>query len=494
MAVNLRRSPRIPSAHLDAWSRRLPSVVGALAGGRPTRRELAGPTDLAAALRGVADLHDHGHVWLLLAVLTGRLPDETTVLETVRACELEDTAALWETLARETTAASSTWHVRVAVEEVLVDVAHTVSTPLTTGIQRVARETVGRWLRDQECTPVAWTRDFEAIRELTPLEHDRITLKRAAVDTADDAETTVVVPWRASYAVPELAAEPGRSTRLLALARFSPNRTGVIGFDCVPLTSAETTATGFSAVFAGNLAAVRHFDVVAAISDAARTEYQGWRSMLEAIGQSGPDVVSVPLAVEAAASSPQDVEAARRDMLVGSLPLVLVVGSHEPRKNHLAILHAAETLWRDGVEFSLSFIGGNSWGSEAFTGALAGLQRAGRPVDARSRATDAQLWSAYRVARCTVFPSFNEGFGLPVAESLAVGTPAITSGFGSMLEIARDGGALTVDPRDDHAIARAMRALVTDDVLHARLSAAARARAPRSWDDYAAETWDLLVG
>ncbi len=46
---------------------------------------------------------------------------------------------------------------------------------------------------------------------------------------------------------------------------------------------------------------------------------------------------------------------------IGSLPIVLAVGSHEPRKNHLAVLHAAELLWREGLLFTLTFVGGHSW-------------------------------------------------------------------------------------------------------------------------------------
>ena len=107
--------------------------------------------------------------------------------------------------------------------------------------------------------------------------------------------------------------------------------------------------------------------------------------------------------------------------------------------------------------------------------------------------SDDQLWAAYTLARCTVFPSLDEGFGLPIAESLACGTPVITSNYGSMLELAADGGALLVDPRDDHDIARAIERLVTDDRLHAALREQALGRHDRTWDQYAEEAWDYLV-
>lgn len=487
--------PRLePDGHREAWARRAPLLRATLRGSDQSRPiTLASHHDLGRALVDVIDTRDRSHVWLALAVLTGRFPDRTTVVELARASEFDNGESLWRAVADLTTDESASWQVRVATDEVLIDVAHTASTVLTTGIQRVARETTRRWLRDHDCTPVSWSRDFQSLRELTAPERRRIAASKAEEDIAPRPEATIIVPWHGTYLLPELAAEPARSTRLLALAELTPNRTGVIGFDCVPITSAETTQFGFAGVFAGNLAAVRYFDVVATISQAAGAEYSGWRSMLSAIGVTGPRIEPVQLPVEVAEPSPADIAAARTRFLIGRLPLVLVVGSHEPRKNHLAVLHAAELLWREGAEFSLSFVGGNSWGSDSFSRRLADLQRAGRPVDSESRLSDGRLWSVYRLARCTVFPSLNEGFGLPVAESLAAGTPAITSNFGSMLEIAADGGALTVDPHDDHAIAGALRTLLVDDVVHTRLSAEARGRPVRTWDDYAREVWRLLV-
>jgi glycosyltransferase involved in cell wall biosynthesis len=180
-------------------------------------------------------------------------------------------------------------------------------------------------------------------------------------------------------------------------------------------------------------------------------------------------------------------------MCVGTMPMVLVVGSHEPRKNHLAVLQAAELLWREGLRFSISFVGGNAWNSESFSQRLRELRDGGRPVQSISALSDSALWAAYRLAHVSVFPSLNEGFGLPVAESLASGTPVITAAFGSMREIAGNGGALLIDPRDDRDITDALRRLLTDDELHAELSAQTAQVERKSWDRYAAEIWDYLM-
>ncbi len=478
----------------EVWAERCTELARALGVPAPAATP-ASTAELAATLSRVVDAADRRQVWLALAVLTGRLPEETSVVEVARAAEFHGAAPLAEAVERLTGPDALAWRVRVG-GGVLVDVAHTVSTPLMTGIQRVARETARRWLDRPGVTPVSWTPGFGSLRELTPAELELLVGGRAAAGElapGPDDLLTVVVPWDATYLVPELGAEPGRTAALLGLARFSGNRTGSIGFDLVPITTAETTQLGFASVFARNLAAVRYFDRVAAISGAAATEYRGWRSMLAAVGLAGPRIRPVSLPVHAADPTAADTESARTGFLVGDLPLVLVVGSHEPRKNHLAVLHAAELLWREGLRFSLSFVGGNAWGSDDFQALLAALVRAGRPVDSRRGLSDGELWAAYRLARFTVFPSLNEGFGLPVAESLAVGTPVVTSGFGSMAELAADGGALVADPRDDHSLADAMRRLLTDDAELARLRTEAAARPRRDWDAYADEAWRWLA-
>ena len=293
---------------------------------------------------------------------------------------------------------------------------------------------------------VGWTPDLDAMVLLDDEQRDR-ALGLLPFARGEARRDSVVVPWQCTYVLPELAIQPTRCLALNALARFSGNRTAVIGFDCVPLTSPETTAEGFPAVFALNLAAVSQMDTVVAISEAAANEYRGWRRMLAGAGLAGPDIAALSLPVQAPQATAESLEAARRLLLVADLPMVLVVGSHEPRKNHLAVLHAAELLWRTGLRFTLTFVGGSSWGGVEFMERLEELAAAGRPVEALSKLDDETLWAAYRLARVSVFPSLNEGFGLPVGESIAAGTPAITSNFGSMREIAEGGGALMVDPR-----------------------------------------------
>lgn len=91
-----------------------------------------------------------------------------------------------------------------------------------------------------------------------------------------------------------------------------------------------------------------------------------------------------------------------------------------------------------------------------------------------------------------VFPSLWEGFGLPVLEAMACGTPVITSNLASLPEVAGD-AALLIDPYNIAAITAAMRAVAIDASLRAQLSAAGLARASQfSWAKTGAATAELL--
>ena len=456
---------------------------GRLRNGAPTLSRLR--TDCAGLLD---DLGADG-VWLLHAAVAGVLPTVATVRRLQRRAELDGASAVLTEIEAALGAPSAT--VRVATDRTLVDIHQLVLSPFRTGIQRVAHELTRRWVADGDVTPVRWADDFGSMHTLSTDE------RRHALDLDEDAgapiEAEIVVPWRARYVIPEVALDKDRTSRMQAMALHSRTRTTAVVHDLVPVTAAETTETGVSSDFSHALAALRHFDRVAANSEATAREYEGWRTMLGAVGLTGPEVRTVPLGVTVREPSATDIAAARSRYTVPTVPMVLCVGSHEPRKNHLGVLHAARLLWQEGRRFSLLFVGGNSWGSGPFRRWVAELAAEGAPVETVAGLDDSELWALYRLARCTVFPSLAEGFGLPVVESVACGTPVITSDVGAMREAAAGGGALLVNPRDHRDIADALRRLLTDDALHAALTAQARRRETRSWDTYAEEVAATLL-
>jgi len=88
---------------------------------------------------------------------------------------------------------------------------------------------------------------------------------------------------------------------------------------------------------------------------------------------------------------------------------------------------------------------------------------------------DEELPRYYALADLFVFPTLLEGFGLPLAEALACGTPVVTTGAGSGPEVVGPGGRI-VPARDPAALAKAINALLADPDLRLRLG-----RAGREW-------------
>jgi glycosyltransferase involved in cell wall biosynthesis len=300
----------------------------------------------------------------------------------------------------------------------------------------------------------------------------------------------LVVPWRTVVVLVETPPTEAAG-RLAALAQYSGNALVAVGHDCVPVVSGDLVPAADTQRFSRYLTILKYARRIAGVSNSAAREFEGFSSGLAAQGLSGPAVVACPEATDAA-TLPGPPGRLRSVNDGTDAPLVLCVGSLEPRKNHLALLYAAERLWREGLDFQLLFIAGSGWGEEV-PSKINHLRDLGRPIVIQREVTDSDLAAAYRAARFTVLASLHEGYGLPVAESLALGTPVITTNYGSTKEIASAGGALLVDPRDDDAIVDAMRQLLIDDELLQTLQCQIEARPTRTWEQYAADLWGCLV-
>ena len=147
---------------------------------------------------------------------------------------------------------------------------------------------------------------------------------------------------------------------------------------------------------------------------------------------------------------------------------VLAVGTLEPRKNLARSIEAARRL---GIELRVA--GAPGWG---------GVEATGPGVTWVGFASDDELARLYRGAACVVYPSLYEGFGIPVLEAMACGTPVVTSRGGSTEEVA-GGAAVLVDPEDVASIASGVEeAIARRDELRA---AGLRRANDYSWDESA---------
>jgi glycosyltransferase involved in cell wall biosynthesis len=375
----------------------------------------------------------------------------------------------------------------VVADHVLVDVDHAARYDLHTGIQQVVRRTLPIWNRDHAVLPVAWATSGGGLRTLSPSERDRVLRWGGDLEAGPAAADPplLVVPWRTALVL--LETPPGlASERLAAVAQYSGNVLVAVGYDCIPAVSADLVPAAERDRFPRYLSVLKFARRIAGISSSATAEFRGFGAALAAQGLASPTIVECQLPTEWAAPA-----TAAHAAPAGARPLVLSVGL-EPRKNPLGVLYAAERLWLEGLDFELRFVAGSAWGDEALE-RIDELRRQGRRVSMVTALSDAELAASYQQARFTVFVSLHEGFGLPVAESLAFGTPVITSGYGGTREVAAGGGAVLVDPRDDEALVNAMRCLLTDQAVLEGLRRQIAARPVRTWEQYAAELWGSLV-
>lgn len=168
----------------------------------------------------------------------------------------------------------------------------------------------------------------------------------------------------------------------------------------------------------------------------------------------------------------------------------LFVGTLQPRKNVRRIIDAHKSLPPQlRREIPLVVAGRHGWSCEREVSELEscadGTMRWLRYVAAED------LLPVFKRASALVWPSLNEGFGLPVLEAFAAGLPVVTSNTTSLPEVA-GGAALLVSPENTGQIAEAMRAVVADEALCADLRSLGRARAAEfTWDRTARLTVDV---
>ena len=205
-----------------------------------------------------------------------------------------------------------------------------------------------------------------------------------------------------------------------------------------------------------------------------------------------PDlVVTIPHGVSTTLMLPADVDTEQVLSRLGVCqPYFLMVGTIEPRKNHLGALKAFVQLAERHPEASLVVTGAPGWLSEPILRAL-GEAAARHSVRLLGPVPDRDLAVLYSRCAALVYPSWYEGFGLPILEAMAAGAPVITSNVGALAEIAGD-AALTVAPGRPEELMLAMERVLCEDVLRQQLAEAGLRQARAySWERAARMHLDL---
>jgi glycosyltransferase involved in cell wall biosynthesis len=242
--------------------------------------------------------------------------------------------------------------------------------------------------------------------------------------------------------------------------------------DLVPLRLPFTTLDNKRQIYSLLTKIAREADHIVTVSENSQ------RDIIELLGVEEKRVSNTYQTVDIPAEYVARPESAVANQLEGCFGLefrgyILFYGALEPKKN---VGRLIEAYAASGVDMPLVLVTGGGWQNEPELRLLAeydAIQRSSSRPQRRIRCleylTYSNLVTLIRGARAVIFPSLYEGFGLPVLESMVLGTPVIASREASIPEVAGD-AALLVDPYETDQIRRAITTIVNDSDLCAELS------------------------
>jgi glycosyltransferase involved in cell wall biosynthesis len=385
-------------------------------------------------------------------------------------------------------------------------VDHTARCNVNSGVQRVARG-LGRGLlaSGAPVVPVVWISRSSGIRSANGSELRHLARWNGPVFPSRRSTGFIkqwLIPRRQEsihenieYArelngawllVPEVTHMTAHSspatTALIQYARAHGMRVAFIFFDALPLK--YEIYREMRAVHAQYMRALVHADCIIPISRTSAEELRRFVASEQLKGIASIAPCALPAEFPGVPRVSQ-VKTAKPTLLD-----ILCVGSFDSRKNQATLLSAFQALAgkHPSAPWRLTFAGN-------FAHEVASLV-AGAIHDPKIRfigaPTDEQVAALYRACYFTVFPSIDEGFGLPIVESIWFAKPCLCANFGAMREAADGGGCVLVDMRSAEELSQGLELLLTDHQRVIELQEEAIRRPLDTWANYARKVNDRL--
>jgi glycosyltransferase involved in cell wall biosynthesis len=272
-----------------------------------------------------------------------------------------------------------------------------------------------------------------------------------------------------------------------ALLALRPSRCAAIFHDAIPLKFPHSTWPQSVARHPGYMRLLASFDLVFAVSEASREELLGFWKWLGLAHTPHVEVLRLGADFD---GSPR----ATRPPAQGERKALLCLGILEPRKNQELLLDACTGLWDQGLDFDLHIAGrvNPHFGRQTHQRILS-LAKRYKGLQFHDSPRDAKLARIFASSRALLFPTRAEGCGLPLLESLWRGLPCVCSDLPVLMENAQGGGCLPVKAGDVTAWQEALRQILTDDALHAKLTQEALNRPLLTWADCAQHLTSVLT-
>lgn len=379
---------------------------------------------------------------------------------------------------------------------IYIDLSRLCLTPFTTGIQRVAKEIVLRMLHHTELavTLLAALPSQTAWRVLphdafaayytegggTPYGDDAPQILTPNDIPADavffDIDSAWNMPMQRGWLFPKLKARGVTVVPHL--------------YDLIPVTEPQYFHAQTMRQFLSWVTAVLQYaDHIICNAEATKAALH---TLCGTLDMKAPACTVVPLGADFAKASADAADADTE--LLGKLPqyrYLLMVGTIEPRKNHRLLLDAVPLLAKRGLK--VVFAGRIGWNMDTFAKEMTKHSQNGTDFFFAEAPSDATVRALYRSALAVVFPTKNEGFGLPIVEAYMNGTPVLASDIPVLHEV----GGETADYFDNTSVDSLLKAvdrlLESEDAYRKKREEIAAYR-PRTWDIAAREMTAALCG
>lgn len=320
-----------------------------------------------------------------------------------------------------------------------IDITKLLSVPYLTGIQRVVREVVLRMLQqnNMEIVLLSYNEGYHIYEQVD--NQSFIAYYDKGEGKQNDCITEHVIDWKELqpgdifFDIDGVWNLPLRRSVLLPRLKANGVKLAVYVYDIIPVTHPQFCHGETIHNFMNYISAyLQYADIIIA---SAQSTLDVIAELLEQL-----KLPPVPGAVswlgsdfrvketEAEEIHPEAVKA------VEAGTYVLMVGTIEPRKNHGLVLDAFDSLlFEKGV--NLIFVGRIGWNVEAFRKRMDKHPKRNRQFFYLQGMNDATIDYLYKNAYCVAFPTFNEGFGLPIIEAFQRGTPVLASDIPVLREV-----------------------------------------------------------
>jgi len=348
---------------------------------------------------------------------------------------------------------------RPATRQILVDVSVLVNQDLRTGIERVVRAVLRELL---ERSPQGWRVEPVMARDggyryARRFSCEWLGVAGAAADGAPvdlaSGDIFLGLDW-AAHLVPDMELVLQRYRALGVTVTF-------VVYDLLPVLRPDLYPSAISPMHTAWLHTLsRVADGILCISNAVADELSAWLDRHASPRTPAPGIAVLPLGADIEHSVPSAGLPAKATQILdemGARPVVLMVGTVEPRKGHAQALAAFEALWREGVQLNLVIVGRQGWMVDELASRLRGHRHLGDRLFWFESASDELLDAIYRKADVLLAASIGEGYGLPLIEAARYRVPLIARDLPVFREVARSHAMYFVglEPSD---IARAVAA------------------------------------